>query len=242
MSTSHFDPSDDPEDADALKLFEGVTRLFPLPNVVLFPGVLLPLHIFEPRYRQMLSDALDSDRLISLVLLKPGCDEFAEDPPPPIASVGCIGRVIYHNGLADGRSNLILKGLRRISIDAELPQDAPYRTARVTILNDGPSSDQNESTRDAVQRVISVMSEILSSLGRGAEAEKLSVASELPPGRLCDLACHCLGFDVQAKQSMLEELHVGRRVQGLLAWMDALLQSIRRRGGPNGPVPPFSAN
>jgi Lon protease-like protein len=117
-----------------------------------------------------------------------------------------------------------------------------YRTARVTLLRDGAATDQNESARHAVQRVVAAMTEILTAVGRGDEAEKLSVASELPAGQLCDLACHCLGFDVQAKQSMLEELHVGRRLQGLLAWMEALLQSIRCRGGSLGPAPPFSTN
>jgi len=241
VSASQFDPTDDPEDAKALLGFDGLTRLFPLPNVVLFPGVLLPLHIFEPRYRQMLSDALDSDQLITLVLLKAGPDELAEDPPP-LSDVGCIGRIVYHNRLPDGRSNLILKGLRRTRIDSELPQDRMYRTARVTILHDVHGGETGKPTRRDVQRILRNMTEILNGVGRGSEADKLSVASELPPGRLCDLACHCLGFDVQAKQSMLEELDVGRRINSLVAWMDALLQTLQRRSGPIDHVPPFSVN
>jgi Lon protease-like protein len=238
VTFNHFDAS---EDGMELESFDGTTRLFPLPNVVLFPGALLPLHIFEPRYRQMTSDALEGDRLITMVLLKPG-HESEYDGSPPIFDTGCIGRIIYHEMLPDGRSNLILKGLRRVRIQSEFPTSAMYRTVSAVILHDLTTDLAGESISSSVKQVLATMREILRVAGRDADANKLLAAEELPPGRLTDLACHCLAFDVEAKQSMLSELNVSRRIETVLAWMEALLHAIRRRHDPSGPAPPFSRN
>lgn len=238
MSFRQFDASYDSSDLDA---FDGTTRLFPLPNVVLFPGVLLPLHIFEPRYRQMVGDAMQGDRLITMVLLKPGhADEY--DSSPPIFDVGCIGRIMYFESLPDGRSNLVLKGLRRVQIQSELASNRMYRKATAMILHDCCADELGEPVASAVRKVLDTMTEILRFVGRDGDADKLSVAGELSAGNLTDLACHCLGLDIQAKQSLLAELSVARRVEALLAWMDALLQSLRRRREPSDRTPPFSLN
>src|SRR5256885_4062278 len=85
--------------------FSGKVRLFPLPNLVLFPHVLQPLHVFEPRYRQLLTDALDDDRMIALALLRPGWEDDY-DKRPPIHPVVCIGKVHNEERFADGRYNL----------------------------------------------------------------------------------------------------------------------------------------
>jgi Lon protease-like protein len=98
--------------------------IFPLPNVVLFPSVFLPLHIFEPRYREMLSDALRGDRIIGMVLLKGGRDDIEE--PPPVYPIGCAGLVSHAETLPDGRSNIILRGLQRFRI-VEEATDLAYR-------------------------------------------------------------------------------------------------------------------
>src|SRR4249919_2047953 len=89
--------------------------IFPLPNVVLFPGVFLPLHIFEPRYREMVADALAGDRVIGMVLLRPGY-EHDYDGHPSVYSVGCSGVITHCERLTDGRYNLILRGLERFRI------------------------------------------------------------------------------------------------------------------------------
>ena len=75
--------------------------IFPLPNVVLFPHVFLPLHIFEPRYREMVADAIDGDRLIGMVLLRDGWRRYA-GPNPPVFRVGCAGRITHVASLPDG--------------------------------------------------------------------------------------------------------------------------------------------
>src|SRR6185295_15115312 len=89
--------------------------LFPLPNVVLFPNVCLPLHIFEPRYREMTEEALAGDRMIGMVLLRPGWERNYEGRPP-VFSVGCSGVITHYNKLDDGRYNIVLRGIERFSI------------------------------------------------------------------------------------------------------------------------------
>ena len=84
--------------------------VFPLPNVVLFPSVFLPLHIFEPRYRRMVDDALSGDRIIGMVLLKPGW-EGSYEGHPAIYEVGCAGLITHAERTEDGRYNLVLRGL-----------------------------------------------------------------------------------------------------------------------------------
>jgi uncharacterized protein len=82
--------------------------LFPLPNVVLFPNVFLPLHIFEPRYREMVADALASDRMIGMVLLRPGWERNYEGRPP-VYPIGCSGVMTHAERLRDGRYDIVLR-------------------------------------------------------------------------------------------------------------------------------------
>src|SRR5215469_8637081 len=86
--------------------FAGTVRLFPLPNLVLFPHVMQPLHIFEPRYRNLLEDALAADRLIAMALLEPGWESDYEGRPP-LGTMACLGRVATHHRLPDGTYNLL---------------------------------------------------------------------------------------------------------------------------------------
>src|SRR5690349_16433355 len=108
--------------------------LFPLPNVVLFPGVFLPLHIFEPRYREMVADALAADRLIGMALLRDGW-EGSYEGRPPVYSVGCSGVITHCEQLPDGRYNLILRGVERFRISEENHSRA-YRRALTQALPD----------------------------------------------------------------------------------------------------------
>src|SRR5947209_2664814 len=104
--------------------------LFPLPNVVLFPNVFLPLHIFEPRYREMVADAIDSDRMIGMVLLRPGWDRDYEGNPP-VYPIGCSGVITHVERQADGRYNIVLRGMERFRI-VEEDRSRSYRRAIVT--------------------------------------------------------------------------------------------------------------
>src|SRR3954470_1943750 len=108
--------------------------IFPLPNVVLFPNVFLPLHIFEPRYREMVADALKSDRMIGMALLRPGWQADYEGRPP-VYPIGCSGVITHAETLDDGRYNIVLRGVERFRI-LEEDDRLSYRRARVEQLPD----------------------------------------------------------------------------------------------------------
>jgi hypothetical protein len=112
--------------------------IFPLPNVVLFPSALLPLHIFEPRYRAMVDDALESERLIGMVMLRPGWEPQYEETPD-VYPIGCAGFITHADRLPDGRFNIMLRGLEKFRILDERPaRDGVerYRVARIESIEE----------------------------------------------------------------------------------------------------------
>jgi Lon protease-like protein len=121
--------------------------IFPLPNVVLFPSVFLPLHIFEPRYRAMVADALDDDRIVGMVLLRPGWEADYEGRPP-VFPIGCAGLITHHERLPDGRYNIILRGLQKFRMLGE-EGGRSYRIARIETIDDAAgtaAADRSELT------------------------------------------------------------------------------------------------
>ena len=119
--------------------------IFPLPNAVLFPSVFLPLHIFEPRYRRMVEDALAGDRIIGMVLLRRG-SQADDGGRPSVYPLGCAGVVTHHERLEDGRFNIVLRGLHKFRILGE-EDGRPYRLARVEALAEAPCEDQDALTQ-----------------------------------------------------------------------------------------------
>jgi Lon protease-like protein len=125
--------------------------IFPLPNVVLFPGTYLPLHIFEPRYRAMTEAALAGDMVIGMVLLRSETDAMAERGP--VFGVGCAGRIVEHRRLGDGRFNLLLYGERRFRIARELEVATPYREVEAELFAEPRLAELSPAARQALERV-----------------------------------------------------------------------------------------
>lgn len=123
---------------------EDLIAIFPLPNVIFFPKTLLPLHIFEPRYRQMVQDTITTKQLIGMFLLEDGWQENYYGNPT-IHSIGCAGEMIHVETLPDGKFDIVLRGLYRVR-PIEVVQEFPYRKARVEvlpeILTEGPAKVQ----------------------------------------------------------------------------------------------------
>ena len=115
--------------------FDGRVRLFPLPELVVFPHAMQPLHIFEPRYCEMLSESLATDRIIAMATLTGGIATSAEDEPP-IASTICLGKIISHAEVEDDRHNILLVGMRRAKILREIDVGRPFRIAEVDVAED----------------------------------------------------------------------------------------------------------
>jgi hypothetical protein len=128
--------------------------IFPLPNVVLFPSALLPLHIFESRYRAMVTDALESERLIGMVMLRPGWEPRYEEAPD-VYPIGCAGFITHADRLPDGRFNIMLRGLEKFRILGERPAREGaehYRIARIESIKE-MASGVTAASRAARQRL-----------------------------------------------------------------------------------------
>jgi Lon protease-like protein len=199
--------------------------LFPLPQTVFYPNTLLPLHIFEPRYRQMVSDALESGRKIGMVLLKPGWEAnyFAA---PEIAVVGCVGEIEKHVRLDDGKYNIALKGLSRFQIVGET-EGKPYRRAKIERLpeiNDqsltaGPNPLKEELIRHCLQYIRQLPS------GESFKKEmNLDACKAL--SHLTDQIAYQLNLTVEQKQKLLEEQDVLRRVEAIHATLKMKIDII----------------
>ena len=196
---------------DLLSSFPRDVPVFPLSEVVLFPGALLPLHIFEKRYQAMLRDVLEGDRLIAMALLKQ-CTEKEYEERPPFHDTVCVGQVIHHEKLAKGRSNIALLGLsagRAVPMDGE----QPYRVARIDLLADrfDAPPDYDQKLRQAFEHAapggdVDGLREQL--------AEFLS-AEDVPAALLntCALTAPLGAFD---KLELLETRSVSRRLDRLL--------------------------
>ena len=128
--------------------------IFPLPNVVLFPSALLPLHIFEPRYRAMVVDALEGERLIGMVMLQPGW-EADYDRAPRVYRVGCAGFITHAERLGDGRYNIMLRGLEKFRISGERTAREgaeQYRIARIESIKEATTAP-TPAIQDARRRL-----------------------------------------------------------------------------------------
>jgi uncharacterized protein len=119
-----------------------VIAVFPLPNVVFFPHTNLPLHIFEPRYCEMVKETVKNRQMIGMFLLQPGWqDDYYGNPP--IFSIGCAGELTFVEDLPEGKFNIILRGLNRVRA-LETVQEIPYRKVRVHILPDKVLAEEKE--------------------------------------------------------------------------------------------------
>lgn len=225
------------DDFSALAGFAGTARLFPLPNLVFFPQVMQPLHIFEPRYRQMTADALAGDRLIALVLPQPGWEaQYAASPT--VHTVATLGKIVADQMLENGRYNILLRGLSRIQIVHEIPHGKLYRKAKVELLCEVPvgSAKAERSLRKLLAEKIA--SWFPQQKKVFTQFRKL-LKSDLALGALCDIFAFALPLEAEIKQALLEELEVEQRLQSLMDHMEARQSAeVAERTFP----PAFSVN
>jgi Lon protease-like protein len=187
--------------------------LFPLPNVVLFPGAVLPLHIFEERYKKMTRDALDGAALVAMALLRAGWEKNYYQRPA-IEPVVCVGKIIAHEKLADGKYNFLLQGQARARVVGEVG-DAPYRLGRLTPLHETAALEIDlEDERRRLRKVFGSTRWKKFSLVRKF-VEMLDTDVSTP--QVADLVAFNFLEDVQLKQMLLQEEDVKKRVRSLLA-------------------------
>jgi Lon protease-like protein len=197
-----------------------------------------PLHIFEPRYRQMTSDALAGDRFIALVLPRPGW-EGDYLGKPALHSVACLGRIMAEQTLEDGRFNILLRGMARIRIVQEIATKKLYRSARTEVLEDVPIGDAGVASH--WRKILADKTPgWFTSQGEIVEQFRKLLASDLALGALSDILAFALPLEAEFKQTLLEELNVEARLTMLHDFMEsqkAFKAAVQRKFPPE-----FSAN
>ncbi len=215
-------------------------RLFPLPDLVMFPHVVQPLHLFEPRYLAMIESALEGDRLIAMALLRKDWQADYFDRPAIHRTV-CLGRVISESRLDDGRYNILLAGLSRAEVLRELPSDAPYRKAEIRLQPDLYRSQNAARHRQLQHQLLALFRQLFPSVVTEDDSVQQLLRDQVSLSMLSDVIAHTLQVPLSAKLELLDCRVVEQRVELLLGHLEA----IRETGGddPNFPFPPpFSDN
>ena len=223
--------------------FKGTVRLFPLPDLVMFPHVMQPLRIFEPRYRDLLNDALDSDGLIAMSVLSPGRKSKGTDSPP-LLPYACLGKVVTHQRQDDGQYHVLLLGMRRVRIERELPRLRTFREAEVTLVDDFCYSE-NDNERAALQTALTEQfQECLPDDQSSSPGVRALLSTGVPLGVLTDLVSFAVPMELETKCELLAENDIDRRATTLLDALehfpvDLSDDQVRTLGGY---LPPFSEN
>jgi Lon protease-like protein len=196
--------------------------IFPLPNVVLFPNVFLPLRIFEPRYRAMLADALAGDRIIGMTLLQPGY-ETNYHGRPPVYPVGCAGVITHSEPMPDGRSNVVLRGIEKFRIVDE-DSSREYRVARVEPLPEIPNDAERQILKQRRHRLEALL---VAAIERGGADPRFP--SAVPDEDLVNALSQYMGLDPVERQALLERDGIVARCDGLIELLEMKTYS---HGGP----------
>jgi uncharacterized protein len=202
--------------------------IFPLPNVVLFPNVFLPLHIFEPRYREMVADSLKSDRLIGMVLLRPGWQREYEGRPP-VYPIGCSGVITHVDRLPDGRYNIVLRGMQRFRI---LEEDArlTYRRARIEQL---PESACCAEDAAAIRTQRSKLDSLLAPAIERSFADiagEAKIPAAMGDEDLVNALAQYLDLEPLEKQALLEQRSLRSRAESLVELLEMKILMAKTPG------------
>lgn len=195
-------------------------KVFPLPSAVLFPHTALPLHIFEPRYREMIRDALDGDKVVALCDLQPGWEGDYQGRPP-MKPIGCAGMIVWSEELPDGRYNLILHGVSRYRMQEELPPDHAYRQIRAELISERPYDGSLEE--QVRQEILEIASRVSHEVGQNLA----QLAAHHSGGALADVVASSLVPEVEKRQEILAELDPAKRLRLVL---DGVGELIARMG------------
>jgi uncharacterized protein len=197
--------------------------IFPLPDVTFFPHTMLPLHVFEARYRAMITDALARDRKIAVVRLKPGF-EASYAGKPPVYAVAGAGEIVSWERLATGRYNILVKGEWRVRIESERPTDTLYRIVTAQPLDDiEPTTDASP----ALARIRDLCGRLLQALDRPSDLLDAALAADQRPGVIADRIAAAVVPHPDLRQELLETRDVSRRLDRLGGALEDLVKQLR---------------
>ncbi len=187
--------------------FSGTVRLFPLPNLVLFPHVMQPLHIFERRYRDMVEAALAGDGLVAMAVLAPGWEKDYEGRPP-VHPIACLGRITVHCRVAGGAYNLLLSGVKRVQLVRELSSKKAFREADAVLLEDEYPTDESGVGAGLHRRLRAAILRVLDNVSQAVEQMDHLLGSDLSLGAMTDIISYMIDIDLDAKMALLGETDV----------------------------------
>lgn len=194
--------------------------IFPLANCVLLPGGLLPLHVFEPRYRELTRDCLAGNQLMGVARLRPGYETTYYGRPPVYETCG-VGRIICSDELPDGRFALLLRGVARAEIARELATDRTYRVVEARAIDDA-SYDVADAMGEH-RRLIKLCDRLADVIEKGGSQLRDLVRSFETPGACADAVAAALVMDADARQELLEACDPLVRLQRTLGHVSHLL-------------------
>lgn len=198
--------------------------IFPLPSVVLFPNVFLPLHIFEPRYRNMVADAIEGDRVIGMVLLKPDWERDYEGRPPTY-QVGCSGVVTHAERLHDGRYNIVLRGLERFRILSE-DHTRSYRRAMIEPWPEPAlGTNDRQSLNEERRKLEALVAPSAERAGMGS-----ANTSAMSDADVINALAQYLDLEPAEKQALLERPSLESRAQSLVELLEMKIMMARAPG------------
>jgi Lon protease-like protein len=213
---------------ERLERAKNALKVFPLPSVVLFPHTVQAFHIFEPRYRDLVRDALAGDKVMALAQVEPGY-EGSYAGRPRMRPMVCAGVIAWHEELEGSRYNIVVEGTTRARIIEELPPRALYREISVTLLPDGEGRvPEEEQLRQAVFELAARLPPLVA---QGL----LQAAARSAGGALADVVASSVVADVERRQELLCELEVGPRLRSVLTEVSEVLAHLQP-ARPDGPV------
>lgn len=195
--------------------FDGRVRLFPLPELVLFPHAMQPLHVFEPRYTEMLAESLAGDRLIAMATLTGGITTMP-DQSPPIATTVCIGRIVSHADLGDDRHNILLVGTKRAKLIYETDAGRPFRIAEVDVNHDVYPPIGAEDRMELKRELLNAFGDVIPASANVQQNLHELMAGQMGLGPITDIISYTLPFEVEAKLQLLAEPDVDARALALI--------------------------
>jgi len=203
-----------------------VIPLFPLPTTVFYPNTSLPLHIFEPRYRSMVADALNGKGEIGMILLKPGWEGDYQGTPE-IMTIGCLGKIKQHSELPEGKYNILLSGLYRFRILNEI-KGKIYRQAQVEFLKEINDKDLTSEPSPIKEQLIKIMRLYLKNLPDRTKIEQaLDMENCYKLAEFVDKLTHHFDLPVNKMQEFLEQQDVQKRADSLHSLIEFKNQLIQ---------------
>ena len=216
----------------ALRQATAALKVFPLHGVAVLPGTPAPFHIFEPRYKALVADALEGDRMLAVPALFTKADAHAAQPR--VKAVCGAGYIEAEEKYPDGRYDIVVRGLARVRLVAELPGTKPYREFRAEILEDQLPAGGVAALRNELEALRQIVYELSTKLPKESGAPQLAeaVAQMKDPSAIVDLVSAAAISDADTRQEVLEQLDVAKRLEMVIEEVAGVVLVLGRGKGP----------